>query len=195
VLASLQIAVKPILQTRCQPDDDGKQQNKRQSMKNTNQLQKCLVRSALALAVAAVAWLPGTVSAQDTDAPMKPMKGGEHLMMLNNITTIKEANAVKPDDSFVMVCAKCKTVYTTRVKQGSKGAQLLMVKGPAIELIGTHACAGCGGTWTITGVGKGATTELKHTCSVCGDGSGFCCATKPGSGPTKGMEKTDTDTK
>ena len=164
-------------------------------MKNTNQLQKYLVRSALALAVAAVAWLPGTARAQDTATPMKPMKGGEHLMMLNKpITTTEQANALTPDDSIAMVCAKCKTVYVTRVKQGTKGAQLLMGPAPT-ELIGTHACAGCGGTWTITGVGKGAQTELKHTCSVCGDGSGFCCATSPGSGPTKGMEKTDTDTK
>src|ERR1035441_7950456 len=128
-------------------------------MNNTNQLQKCIVRSALALAVAAVAWLPGTAGAQDTDAPMKPMKGGEHLMMLSNpITTKEQADALKPDDSMAMVCAKCKTVYVTHVKQGTKGAQLLMGPAPT-ELIGTHQCPGCGGTWTITGVGKGAKTE------------------------------------
>jgi hypothetical protein len=171
---------------RSQPDANNKQQNKRQSMKNTNQLQKYLLRSALALAVAAMAWLPGTVSAQDTDAPMKPMKGGE-MMMMKPVNTTEQAEAVKPDDSFVMVCAKCKTVYVTHLKQGTKGAQLLMGPAPT-ELIGTHACAGCGGTWTITGVGKGATTEYVHTCSVCGSGSGFCCATTPNSGPTKGME-------
>ena len=158
-------------------------------MKNTNHLQKCLMRSALALAIAAVSWLPGTVSAQDTDAPMKPMKGGEHLMMLNKpVTTVEQANALTPDDTFAMVCGKCKTVYVTRVKQGTKGAQLLMGPAPT-ELIGNHACAGCGGTWMITGVGKGKTAKLNHTCSVCGDGSGFCCATKPGEGATKGMEE------
>ena len=121
---------------------------------------------------------------------MKPMKGGEHMMMLNKIETKEQADAVKPDDSFAMVCGKCKTVYITRVKQGTKGAQLLMGPAPT-ELIGTHACAGCGGTWTITGVGKGKTTELKHSCTKCGDDSGFC--SKPGSGPTKGMEKKETE--
>lgn len=141
------------------------------------------------LAVAALAWLPGTVSAQDTNAPMKPMKGSEHMMMLMKIDTKEQAEAVKPDDSFVMVCGKCKTVYTTRVKQGTKGAQLLMAGDPPTELIGTHACGGCGGTWTIVGVSKGAHSELKHSCSVCGDDSGFCCATTPRSGPTKGMEE------
>jgi len=157
-------------------------------MKNTNQFQKYLVRSALALAVAAVAWLPGTVSAQDAATPMKPMKGGEHLLMLQKpITTTEEANALTPDDSMAMVCAKCKTVYVTRVKQGTKGAQLLMGPAPT-ELIGTHQCSGCGGTWAITGVGKGAKTELKHSCSKCGDDSGFCCATTKNAPPTKGME-------
>ena len=158
-------------------------------MKKTNRLRKHLGRFALALAVAAVAWLPGTLSAQDTAAPMKPMKGGEHLMMLNNpVTTKEQADALTPNDTVAMVCAKCKTVYVTRVKQGTKGAQLLMGPAPT-ELIGTHTCAGCGGTWTITGVGKGAKTELKHTCSMCGDDSGFCCATKAGEGATKGMEE------
>ena len=155
-------------------------------MKTMNK--KNLMGAGMAMAMALAAWWPATSSAQDNAAPMKPMKGGEHMMMLNNITTIKEANAVKPDDTFAMVCGKCKTVYVTHVKQGTKGAQLLMGPAPT-ELIGTHACAGCGGTWTITGVGKGKTAKLEHTCSVCGDGSGFCCATKPGEGATKGMEE------
>ena len=155
-------------------------------MKTMNK--KNIVSAGVAIAMALAAWLPATASAQDTSKPMKEMKGGEHMMMLNKVETVKEANAVKPDDTFAMVCGKCKTVYITRVKQGTKGAQLLMGPAPT-ELIGTHACAGCGGTWTITGVGKGATSELQHTCSVCGDGSGFCCATKPGEGATKGMEE------
>ncbi len=61
--------------------------------------------------------------------------------------------------------------------------------GPApTELIGTHLCSGCNGTWTITGVGKGAKTELKHSCSMCGDDSAFCCATTTNAPPTQGMQ-------
>ena len=155
-------------------------------MKTMKRICNGMTLSTLALAVLAAVWLPDSVRA---DEPMKPMKGGEHLMMLNHITTLKEADAVKPDETFAMVCAKCKTVYVTRVKQGTKGAQLLMAGGPPTELIGTHACAGCKGTWTITGVGKGAKAELKHSCSACGDDSGFCCATTPNAKPTKGMEE------
>lgn len=147
-------------------------------MKTTKQICKCITLSTIMLAVASVAWLPGSARAQDEKKPMKEMKGGEHLMMLNKVETKEQADALKPSDTMAMVCAKCKTVYTTRVKQGTKGAQLLMAGGAPTELVGTHACAGCGGTWTITGVGKGAKTELKHSCSMCGDDSAFCCATK-----------------
>ena len=139
--------------------------------------------------VTALAFMSGCATNSSTGDQMRPMKGGEHLLMLQGINTQAEAEALKPDDSIAMVCTKCKTVWTSRVVQGVKGAQLLMANGQPTELIGTHGCAGCGGTWTITGGGKGATSALKHTCSKCGDDSGFCCATKPGSGATKGMEK------
>lgn len=130
-----------------------------------------------------------SVSAR-ADEPMQPMKGGEHMMMLNKeVKTTQDAKALKENDSMAMVCAKCKTVYVTRVKQGTKGAELLMANGKTTELIGTHACSGCGGTWTIVGVGKGATTELKHTCTKCGDDSAFCCATSKNAKPTTGMDK------
>jgi hypothetical protein len=117
------------------------------------------------------------------------MKGGEHLLMLQGVNTKQEVDALKSGDTIAMVCAKCKTVWVTRVKQGTKGAQLLMEGGQPKELIGTHACSGCNSTLTVVGVQKGAHTELKHSCKACGDDSAFCCATKPGSGTTKGMEK------
>ena len=151
-----------------------------------NILGKIILSSGL---VVALAFASGCATNTSTADQMRPMKGGEHLLMLQGINTQAEAEALKPDDSIAMVCVKCKTVWTSRVQQGTKGAQLLMANGQPTELIGTHACAGCGGKWTITGVGKGATTELKHSCTACGDGSGFCCATKPGAGATKGMEK------
>lgn len=123
--------------------------------------------------------------------PMKPMKGGEHLLMLNKLETQGDADALKPDDSIAMVCAKCKTVYITRVKQGVKGAELLMAKGQPMELIGTHPCAGCHSTVTVTTTsqGKGKEAVLKHSCSACGNDSAFCCSTKHGGGTAKGTEK------
>ncbi len=142
------------------------------------------------LIACAVIVLAFTVNAADETKPMKPMKGGEHqLMLLQGISTKQEVDTLKTNDSIAMVCAKCKTVWVTRVKQGTKGAQLLMEKGQPVELIGTHACAGCNSTLTVVGHAKGDITELKHSCKACGDDSAFCCATKPGAGATKGMEK------
>lgn len=152
-------------------------------MKTAKTVPKTLVGACLAFAL--------TMSvAISADEPMKPMKGGEHqMMLLKGVNTKQEVDALKTGDSMAMVCAKCKTVWVTRVKQGVKGAQLLMENGQPTELIGTHACAGCSSTLTVVGVQKGAHTELKHSCKACGDDSAFCCATKPGSGMTKGMEK------
>ena len=143
---------------------------------------------SLGLAVA-LAFASGCATNSSTGDQMKPMKGGEHQMMLNKIETTQDLAALKTDDSIAMVCAKCKTVWVSRVKQGAKGAQLLMEGGQIKELIGTHACAGCNSTLTVVGHTKGDITELKHSCGACGDDSAFCCATKPGSGATNGMEK------
>ncbi|MEN9602633.1 MAG: hypothetical protein RIS56_2239 [Verrucomicrobiota bacterium] len=145
--------------------------------------------SCIAVAMALATWLPTTAIAADEAKPMKPMKGGEHLLMLKGVETKGEVDALKTDDSIAMVCAKCKTVWVARVKQGTKGAQLLMEMGQPKELIGTHGCAGCNSTLTVTGHAKGDITKLNHSCKMCGDDSAFCCATKPGSGATKGMEK------
>jgi len=156
-------------------------------MKTVNK--KNLVSAGVAIAMALAAWLPTTASAADETKPMKLMKGGEHMLMLQGINTKQEVDALKTDDSIAMVCGKCKTVWVSHVKQGAKGAQVLMEGGQSKEVIGTHACAGCNSTLTVVGVQKGAHTELKHSCGACGDNSAFCCATKQGGGATKGMEK------
>ena len=154
-------------------------------MKSSSSCSK-LIWGALAGVTAIAVSLPATALGADT---MKPMKGGEHLLMLQGLNTKKDLDALKTGDSIAMVCAKCKTVWVTRVKQGAKGAELLAANGQPTEVIGTHACKGCNSTLTVVGHAKGDLVELKHSCNACGDDSAFCCATKPGSGATKGMEK------
>jgi hypothetical protein len=109
--------------------------------------------------------------------------------MLNRIESTQDLNALETDDSIAMVCAKCKTVWVTRVKQGVKGAEILMANGQPTAIIGNHACAGCNSTLEVTGHGRGKEAVLKHTCSACGDDSAFCCATTKNARPTAGMEK------
>jgi hypothetical protein len=149
--------------------------------------QNILTIGLAALAISALLAGTGCATGPQEDQ-MKAMKGGEHMLMLNRIESAQDLNALKTDDSVAMVCSKCKTVWVTRVKQGVKGAQVLNEQGQPTEVIGTHACKGCNSTLTVVGVQKGAHTELKHSCNACGDDSAFCCATKPGSGQTPGME-------
>ena len=109
------------------------------------------------------------------------MKGGQMLMM-KEIKTPAEADALKTGDTMAMVCAKCKSVVVHNVTT-EKGHIKVMSVGSK------HLCPGCDSTITVVGTGKGAHDEVKHTCEKCGDDSVFCCATKPGTGATKGMEK------
>jgi len=134
-------------------------------------LRTLCVPVAVALAIA----LP--ISARAADQ----MKGGQMLIM-KEIKTPAEAQALKPGDSITMVCAKCKTVMLHNVST-EKGHIKAMTVGSK------HLCAGCDSTITVVGTGKGAHDVVKHTCEKCGDDSVFCCATKPGEGSTHGMEK------
>jgi hypothetical protein len=146
-------------------------------MKRQSTIPKCILRAGMACALALTAWLPVTLHAQQG---MKPMKGGEHLVMLTHISTTNEAQALKPGDTIAMVCNKCKSVMVHNVTT-EKGHISVMTVGEK------HLCPGCGSTITTVGFGKGKHNEVKHTCDKCGDNSVFCCATKPGSNPTAGM--------
>ena len=147
---------------------------------------KLLLGAGVAIAMTMVPCFPNTAQAQ---AKMKEMKGSEHLMMLNQVKTKKDLDALKTDDHIAMVCAKCKNVWVTRVKTDAHGSQILNEHGTPRELVGKHECAGCNSTMEVVGVGKGKETVFKHSCKACGDDSGFCCATTKDAKATKGMEK------
>jgi len=107
------------------------------------------------------------------------MKGAQYLI---KITKPEQAEALKAGDTMAMVCAKCKSVVVHDVTT-EKGHIKTMTVGEK------HLCPGCDSTIEVVGTGKGKHDEVKHVCGKCGDDSAFCCATKPGAGPTKGMEK------
>ena len=98
-----------------------------------------------------------------------------------------QAAIVPKGQTVAMVCTKCRTVLLsdTNTKKGFLGWFQSNTK---------HGCPGCGGEFSMKDVpagqgGKVSVSEYVHTCSKCGDDSAFCCTTKPGAGPTKGMEK------
>lgn len=132
--------------------------------------------ASIALVAGISAWTTTTAKAADQ------MKGGEHMLHLQGISTKAEADGLKPGDQVAMVCAKCKTVLVNTVNT-QKGHIRTMTVGEK------HLCPGCSSTITVVGVGKGKHDEVKHVCEKCGDESAFCCATKSGAPPTKGMEK------
>ena len=68
-----------------------------------NTMNKNILATGVAIAMAFTAWLPTTASAADETKPMKPMKGGEHMLMLQGIKTQAEAEALKPDDTIAML--------------------------------------------------------------------------------------------
>jgi hypothetical protein len=142
-------------------------------MKITNN--KNLLCAVAALAIAAS--LPFTALAGETT---KSMRGAGLLM--KPINTQAQAEELKPGDSIAMVCSMCKSVMVHNVTT-DKGHVKVMTVGEK------HLCPGCNSTITVVGTGKGKHDAVKHSCEKCGDESVFCCATKPGSGSTKGMEK------
>lgn len=124
----------------------------------------------------------GVLLAQPATAA-QPKKGGQLLMEMSTVKTVGDAQALKSGDTIAMACSKCKTIWVSKVKPGAKGAEVLMADGKPTQLIGTHACKGCGSEVVIKGHGKGKKALLVHTCKACGEHSAFCCST------TKGAKK------
>jgi hypothetical protein len=69
---------------------------------------------ALGFAVTALAWQWNSIGADN----MQSMKGAEHLMMLNQIKTKAQAEALQPGDKIAMACSKSKSVM---VENGHHG--------------------------------------------------------------------------
>ena len=61
-------------------------------------INKNILVTSVAFALAFATWLPTTASAADG---MKPIKAGEHIM--NKLDTKEQADALKVDDSIAMV--------------------------------------------------------------------------------------------
>lgn len=126
--------------------------------------------------------LPSTQAAE-------PSKGAAKQLELIHIETVADLDALKTGDSIAMACAKCKTIWVSKVKQDAKGAEVQLARGKPVKVIGVHGCPGCKGEVTISPHMKGKEPALKHVCTACGDDSAFCCATPKAGGSTKGMKE------
>jgi len=108
--------------------------------------------------------------------------------LVNSVLRSQQQAANVPKVQMIaMVCGKCRTVLLSdaKTKKGFLGWFQPKTK---------HECPGCGGEFSMKDVptgqgGRLAASQYIHTCSKCGDDSAFCCATRPDTAPTKGMEK------
>ena len=140
-------------------------------------LSKISLSSGLSVAMAMAVWMPVTTRAAEPEHAQYPM-------MMNQIKTQAEAEALKPGDSISMTCNSCKYVMVMPVTTENEHSKMMTVGEK-------HTCASCEGSVevTATGKGEGKNAEVKHVCSKCGDDAMFVCASKPGSGKMKDMEK------
>ena len=145
-------------------------------MKIKNQNCKCLASCLTILAIAALAWLPGSALAQE--------KGAAKLIQLKPISTVADADAVAPGDTVVMSCPKCKDSWATVVEKPAKTGS----KAEATT-VARHECPGCEHKYVTAGHGKAKTDKLVHVCKMCGSEDAFCCVMKKGDKATAGMEK------
>ena len=103
------------------------------------------------------------------------------FIQLHHVANTGEALNLKKGDAIAMACTKCKTVLFANVERPRTRF--------FVPLEHRHYCPGCNSIITTTGAGFKSKEEVKHTCEACGPDSVFCCATKPGNGATRGMEK------
>ena len=98
-------------------------------------------------------------------------------MQMNHISTQAEAEALKPGDSFAMVCSMCKYVVVHDVGHDKLHVDMLTA-GQG------HSCVDCGGSVSVvgTGEGEGKREVVKHVCTKCGADAMFVCATSPSAG-------------
>jgi len=147
---------------------------------NRNLFTKIILCSGAVFALASGVWLLTTARAAELVS--EPVKPAPELCHLSHINTRAQAEALKPGDSLVMVCSKCKHVVGMKVTAGSTAHVKMLTAG---EKCPCHE--GCEGSVEVvaTGKGTGKDAEVKHVCSKCGDDSMFCAAVKPGTGATK----------
>jgi len=121
---------------------------------------------ALGIAIVASFLVGSNSLASDTNqSGSKPVKTGE------------EAKQLPVGSQVSLACAKCETVWTTKVDQ--KKSFLAWFE-PKTK----HECPGCGGNMTVFTIGnpghglKGR--YYTHTCSICGANSAACSSNAPG---------------
>ncbi len=144
-------------------------------MKTNKTVSKIILGMGAVFALAMAASLPLAARA---DEPMKPMKGGE-MMMMKPITSPADVANLKDGDMVAMACPKCKTVTVTYIHRD---------KSHVTSTTGQEdMCPGCEQKFTVVGAGKAKHDVVTHVCKKCGSTDAFCCVMRKDSATTEGM--------
>ena len=89
---------------------------------------------------------------------------------LGHISTLAEAEALKPGDTIAMACSKCKHIMLQHVTEDNSHLKLMTIGAK-------HKCV-CGGDVSVVGTGRGEAKkeDVNHVCTKCGDDAMFVCA-------------------
>ena len=145
---------------------------------------KTLIQTSKSAAAVAMLALAAWISSPAVASAQVRGEGAAKMTQLKPIQTAADAQAVKPGDTIVMSCPKCKNSWITVVEKPAKTGAT-----PETKYIARHECPGCETKLVTEGTGKQAKDVLKHVCKNCGSEDAFCCVMKKGAGPTPGMEK------
>jgi hypothetical protein len=97
-------------------------------------------------------------------------KGAEQLVKSQQ-ARVATAQVNRASAAAVTSCPKCKDVLATVAQPLGKGGR------KATALVSQHQCPSCGTTIESVGVGKQATTSVKHVCKEVAAAGANCCST------------------
>jgi hypothetical protein len=97
-------------------------------------------------------------------------KGGERLMALTSVSDKPDVQKPSVVSPMTMRCPKCKDVWATVTQPPGKGGR------SEKATVAQHQCKSCVTRIETVGVGKQATTAVKHVCKEGGPASANLCA-------------------
>jgi hypothetical protein len=130
-------------------------------MKTLNSIAASITATAL-LSALSVLWITNSALAQE--------KGAERLVKMQQASAPPALAKGQVASSVSMTCAKCKDTFVTVAEPPGRGGR------PATAVVAEHQCPTCATRIETIGVGKQATTAVKHLCSE--SGTHACAMTK-----------------
>jgi hypothetical protein len=122
----------------------------------------------ISVACSTLVWVVGLPALNSSALAQE--KGGERLMKIGRLSDkpgVQKASVVSP---MTMPCPKCKDVWTTVTQPPGRGGR------SETATLAQHQCKSCSTRIETVGVGKQATSSVKHVCKEGGPANANLCA-------------------